>query len=114
MSLDGPALVGFGPEAGRSDDSGRATCLELLGNPTARTILTHLGRGPLTARELADRTTVALSTTYRYLEVLAVTGLVEESVRLDPAGRHASQYARNVGDFVVPLTDDFTVSVSLS
>lgn len=113
MSYEAPSQARSRDEPARSSQAPSSSLLELLGNSTARTLLTPLGHGPLTARELADRGNVALSTTYRYLEDLQASGLIQESVRLDSVGRHAAQYTRLAGDFVVPVTDDFTVNVRL-
>lgn len=81
-----------------------------LANEGCRAILRALGEETLTARELGERVDVPLSTVYRHLDLLTDTGLLEESVRINPHGRNENQYSRAFGDLTVALGGDFAVS----
>ncbi|MFB6106279.1 MAG: helix-turn-helix domain-containing protein [Halobacteriaceae archaeon] len=95
----------------RAPDIDPATLIDLLDNESTRRILSALGTDPLTARELASRTDLPLSTLYRRLGELKTTCLVEESLRLNPGGQHAAQYARGPCDVVITIDDGVTVRV---
>ena len=95
----------------RSRDVDAVTCLGLLTNERSQEILAAIGDDRLTAGELADRTTVPVSTLYRHLAALVDAELLDESVRLQPDGRHTAQYARAVREIVVSVADDITVRI---
>ena len=82
-----------------------------LANEGCRAILRALGEETLTAQEIGERVDVPLSTVYRHLDLLTETGLLEESVRINPHGRNQNQYRRAFGDLSVSLGGDFAVSV---
>lgn len=96
----------------RPTDLPPTRCLDLLGNDTTQRVLTALGEEPLTASELADRTNLPASTLYRQLSELKETCFVEESVRVQPGGHHAAQYARAAREIVISVADDIAVSVT--
>ncbi|KPL53412.1 ArsR family transcriptional regulator [Prosthecomicrobium hirschii] len=50
-----------------------------LADPTRRTILTRLARGPAPVKELADPTGLRLPTVMRHLSVLEAAGLIATS-----------------------------------
>lgn len=85
--------------------------IELLSDERVREILAALGDDPLTTSELADRTTLPISTLYRRLAALSDTHLVEESVRLHPNGKHSTQYARSPCNISVSVSEEITVSI---
>ncbi len=96
---------------GRTPDVDPVACLGLLTNERSQEILGTLGDERLTAGEIADRTTVPVSTLYRHLTALADAELLDESVRLRPDGRHTAQYARAARDIVLSIGDDITVRI---
>jgi len=57
----------------------------------------------LTASELSETCGLPLSTTYRKLDLLTATGLLDEHTRVRQSGKHASEYTRSVDDVVVSL-----------
>ena len=75
---------------------------EVLGDPDCRAILAAL-ESPLTAREVATRCDLPLSTAYRKLEVLTSTPLVEQSHRVRERGKHPRQYERCARSVLVDL-----------
>ena len=62
--------------------------LATLADPTRRSLVEHLRRGPLTVSELAARTPVTQSAVSQHLQVLKAAHLVEE--RRDGARRYYS------------------------
>ncbi|WP_439027253.1 helix-turn-helix domain-containing protein [Haloarchaeobius sp. DT45] len=76
-----------------------------------RRLLTRLGTSPQTATELADACDLPKSTTYRKLDQLRQAGVLEESVRLQTAGKPASQYELTPAEFRVRVTTDGSVVV---
>lgn len=95
----------------RTTDVDPTTYLGLLTSDRARQILGALDDEPLTTAELADRTSIPLSTLYRQLSTMADALLLEESIRLQPGGHPTTQYARTTCEIVVSIADDITVSI---
>lgn len=66
-------------------------------SPTLR-ILLALGDGPLTTRELVERSGIGITAIYKYLSILRATGLVRMSRRgvyeLTGAGRESLERRR--------------------
>jgi DNA-binding transcriptional ArsR family regulator len=79
--------------------------LGALEDAGCRAILEATTGEALSASEVADRCGLALSTTYRKLELLAEAGLVEEGTRIRPTGKHPSEYVRAVAAVTVALDD---------
>lgn len=91
------------------DDSDRLDdVLQVLGDERSRTILRELARndGPLAAQQLAEQLEIPQSTTYRKLDDLTETPLVEERVGLDEGGHHRARYSVTVDGVVVSLDGD--------
>ena len=85
--------------------------LDVLDNPRCRAVLGCLDHRPLTADELTACTELPKSTLYRYLNRLVDAGMIEESVRMDAAGRHPSEYTRVVSAVTISLdADGFSVA----
>lgn len=66
--------------------------LDALEDPDCRRIVRQLDE-PRTARELSEECDMALSTTYRKLELLSDASLVDERTKIRPGGHHTTQYA---------------------
>jgi DNA-binding transcriptional ArsR family regulator len=66
--------------------------LDALEDPDCRRIVRQLN-GPRTARELSEACDMALSTTYRKLELLSSASLLDERTKIRPGGHHTTQYA---------------------
>lgn len=89
------------------------TVLGALQDEDCRTIIEHLTE-PMTANEIAERTDVPLSTTYRKLDSLTESGLVAEGVELRSDGAHASQYMVAFDGVSITLTDEMDLAVEVS
>jgi DNA-binding transcriptional ArsR family regulator len=77
--------------------------LDALGDPDCRDILDVTTGEALSANEVSEDLDLPLSTTYRKLELLTDTGLLEERTRIRRSGKHASEYARSVESVLVSL-----------
>ena len=98
----------------RSDTIDCETVLTVLDDPDCRALLEATTDDALTAGELIERCDVPRSTTYRKLEQLTEAGLLEERVRLNPNGKHASEYQRTFDDITISLGESDEMSVGLS
>lgn len=65
--------------------------LDALDDPDCRRIV-HALEAPRTARELSEGCDMALSTTYRKLDLLSSASLVDERTKVRPGGHHTTQY----------------------
>lgn len=86
--------------------------LEALADEAVRAILAAL-ETPKTARELTEETGLPSSTVYRKLDRLVDIGFLEESTRVSPDGKHASEYERGFEDFVLRVSEDGSLEVTL-
>lgn len=89
-----------------------ADLFEVLQNARCRRLLGTIGDQPLTVNEIAAKVDIPVSTLYRQLGELVDVGLVEKSIRLDPSGQHATQYATCVSDISISVRDGFAVTVA--
>ena len=82
--------------------------LRVLGDDRSRSILRELADadGPLAAQEIAERLEIPQSTTYRKLDRLSDSELVDERVGLDGGGHHRAHYTVAVDGIVVSLDGD--------
>jgi DNA-binding transcriptional ArsR family regulator len=85
------------------DDDAVEALLTALDDAYCRTILDATSERALSAKEVSDACDLPLSTTYRKLEQLTDTGLLDERTRIRRTGKHASEYRRVVEDVVVSL-----------
>lgn len=86
----------------------RARVLTLLFDATNREILRLLSEEALTAREVAERTDIPLSTVHRKLDRLRDTPLVETSIRIKSKGRPPRQYHSTFDSIRISLPDGET------
>lgn len=82
--------------------------LDILSDANSRRILDEISAGALTANEISDACNTPLSTTYRKIDELTHTGLVEQQIRHRRSGKHASEYVRAVDDIVISLSNGET------
>ncbi|SDR44561.1 winged helix-turn-helix domain-containing protein [Natronobacterium texcoconense] len=68
---------------------------------------------PLTVDELADRTGLPLSTTYRKLDRLTEANLVTETVGVRQGSHHKSRYIADFDDISIALDDDRSFDVDV-
>lgn len=99
--------------SGASDsDEDRDLLLSALGDPDCRAILRELD-GPKTAKEIMATCDISQTTTYRKLERLSETALVDERSELRDDGHHATRYVRAVDGVYVDVDGDpFDVRLS--
>lgn len=88
------------------------TVLDALGDDTIRTLLESLDE-PMSADELSEASGVPLSTTYRKLDQLEDSSLVEESVHVSPGGQHKTRYVRNFESVAVELDEENNLAMSI-
>lgn len=96
-----------------SDAASGQDVLVALSDPDCQCMLSRMTDGAMTASELAGTCEIPQSTLYRKLELLTDTGLVEERVRIDRNGKHASEYVASVEDVVVTFDSDCQVEVDV-
>lgn len=99
---------------GESTDIDSQTIFTALEDPDCRTLLEAASDEAMTAQELTAQCDIPRSTTYRKVELLTESGLLEEQVRLRPDGKHASEYRRAFEEFVVTLSDSNALEVDVS
>lgn len=105
------------PKAGwlADDDPVDPQCvLAALEDEACQTILEATSDDALTATELSEQCAIPMSTAYRKVETLADAGLVDEQVRINTSGKHATEYVRCFDDVVVSLADDGGVEIELT
>lgn len=90
------------------------TVLVTLDDPACRTLLEAMATEALTASELIERCDVPRSTAYRKLGQLTEAGLVEEHIRVDPNGKHASEYRRTFDNLTISVNDSNEMSIGFS
>ena len=89
--------------------------LDALSDRACRQILTTLqgSTTPMTAQELSTACDVPLSTTYRKLERLTETRLVEETLQVRSTGTHTHQYRTDVESVTVSLGEETGLEVAI-
>lgn len=86
--------------------------LENLADEDARALIRSMDR-PRNAGELAERSDVPVSTTYRKLERLESATLIDERIDIRDDGRHTSQYRPYFEQVVITLTEDRELDIEL-
>lgn len=80
--------------------------LAALDDADCRAILDATSGEALSASELSEACDLPLSTTYRKIDMLADTGLLEERTRIRQSGKHANEYSRLVEEVLVSVGTD--------
>ena len=106
-----PATTGSSRRTGRNTDDRSDRLLSALADSDCRSILGATADDALSAKEVAERCDVPLSTTYRKLERLTAADLLEERLRIRRSGKHTSEYVCPVDDVHVPLTGDKDIAL---
>ncbi|SEO58946.1 Helix-turn-helix domain-containing protein [Halogranum amylolyticum] len=88
------------------DDETVQAMLDALDDADCRCILAATDGEALSASELSERCDLALSTTYRKLDLLTELDLLSERLRVRRSGKHASEYRRAVDDVTVSVAPD--------
>lgn len=80
----------------------------------SRRILSATSEEALSAKELAETCDLALSTTYRKLELLTDAGLLEEGLRLRKSGNHTAEYAARLDEYVLSVSPGEGVALRIN
>lgn len=88
--------------------------LNALEDADSRAILAATSNETLSANEVSQTCELPLSTTYRKLELLTETGLLEERTRIRRSGKHASEYSRLINDVIISLSSDGEMELQVS
>lgn len=80
--------------------------LAALEDEDCRALLQAAAGEALSASELSEACDLPLSTTYRKVDTLTETGLLEERLRISSSGKHTSEYALRVEGVHVSLAGD--------
>ena len=95
------------------DDIDPQNVLSALDDDGCRAILEATSDEALTATELADQCDIPTSTAYRKVEKLTDADLVDEQVRINTSGKHATEYHRSFDDIVVSVSETDGIEVNL-
>ncbi|MDH5018746.1 winged helix-turn-helix domain-containing protein [Halobacterium rubrum] len=86
--------------------------LDALDDEGCRDIIEALDE-PLTAKEIAEKSGVPMSTTYRKLDLLTDAALLEERAVLQQDGHHTTEYEVAFEEVVIQLDEDRTLGVGI-
>ena len=100
-------------ESDRIDATQMSDLFGALEDEDCRALLQAAAGDARSASELSEECDLPLSTTYRKVDKLADVGLLAERLRLCSSGKHTSEYALNIADMHISLTED-GIGVQLS
>ncbi len=95
------------------DDPELESVLAALHDEDCRKIVTVLSE-PMTADQIAKATDIPLSTTYRKLDKLTESSLLEEGVEIRSDGQHASRYVVSFDEVAIGLSENNEFDVDIS
>ena len=75
-----------------------------LADSACRSIIEKVDE-PLTAKEVSEKCSLALSTTYRKLDRLTNASLLETQIEIHPDGRHLAQYQLAFTEITIHFDD---------
>ncbi len=101
MSATNPTTKRGWPTTDDVADAGAV--LGALDDDACRAILEATSEESLTATELSDQCEIPMSTAYRKVEKLTEADLVEERVRINTSGKHATEYRKSFDDVLVSV-----------
>ena len=87
--------------------------LDALDDADARTIIRTIEE-PATANEVSEQCGIPLSTTYRKLDLLTQTGLLEEGTEIRSDGHHTTTYTVAFEEVRIALTDSREFAVEIA
>ncbi|MBZ6494386.1 winged helix-turn-helix domain-containing protein [Natrinema longum] len=88
--------------------------LAALDDDACRAILEATSGESLTATELSEQCEIPMSTAYRKVEKLTEADLVEEKVRINTSGKHATEYRKNFDDVLVSIADGGGIEIEMT
>lgn len=95
-----------------SDDSDLGSVLAALTDDDCREILEAL-TSPKSAQEISDECGIPLSTTYRKVNMLAESGLVDERIDIRRGSKHTKRYEPNFDRVNIALAEDRSLKISI-
>jgi predicted transcriptional regulator len=87
--------------------------LDALDDADARTIIRTI-EDPATANEISERCEIPLSTTYRKLDLLTESGLLEEGTEIRSDGHHTTTYTVAFEEVRIALTESREFAVEIA
>lgn len=84
-----------------------------LADPACRSIIEKVDE-PLTAKEISEECSLALSTTYRKLDRLTDASLLETQIEIHPDGRHLTQYQLAFTEITIRFDDAQNLTVTIA
>lgn len=114
-----PPITGAGvrPSSEDSELTADADIEALLGtlkDQDCRAIIESTSTQALSASELSEECDLPLSTTYRKLDQLTETGVLEERVRLCSSGQHTSAYILQINNIELSVDPSEGITLSIS
>ena len=88
--------------------------LAALEDDACRVILEATSEESLTATELSEQCEIPMSTAYRKVEMLTEADLVEERVRINTSGKHATEYRKCFDDVVVSVGEGGEIEIEIT
>ncbi len=88
-----------------TDEPELQVVLETLEDRACRTMISSMEE-PVTANELSERCEIPLSTTYRKLDSMTDSTLIEELTEIRSDGRHTTRYRIGFEEVSLALDDD--------
>lgn len=88
--------------------------LAALEDDACRAILEATSEESLTATELSEQCEIPMSTAYRKVEMLTEADLVEERVRINTSGKHATEYRKCFDDVVVSVGEGGEIEIEMT
>ncbi|QCS43580.1 helix-turn-helix domain-containing protein [Natrinema versiforme] len=80
--------------------------LAALDDGACRAILEATAEESLTATEVSKECDIPMSTAYRKVEMLTEAELVDEQVRINTSGKHATEYRKSFDDVLVSVAGE--------
>ncbi|MXV63563.1 helix-turn-helix domain-containing protein [Natronorubrum sp. JWXQ-INN-674] len=96
------------------DPADPQTVLGALDDDACRAILEATTEESLTATELSEQCDIPMSTAYRKVEKLTEADLVEERVRINTSGKHATEYRKCFDDVRVSVCCDSGIEIEMT
>ncbi|WP_226005490.1 winged helix-turn-helix domain-containing protein [Natrinema salinisoli] len=95
------------------DQTDPQAVLTALDDDACRAILEATTEESLTATEVSEQCDIPMSTAYRKVELLTEADLVEEQVRINTSGKHATEYRKCFDDVLVSI-DDGNIEIEMT
>ncbi|AGB17474.1 transcriptional regulator [Halovivax ruber XH-70] len=114
QSMQAPTQTPKTPYSTTTPDYDVAAVVSAFDDPACRQILEATSDEARSAKEIAETTDLALSTTYRKLDELEETGLLEDGLRLRRSGNHTAEYTACLDEFVLSVSPEDGVQLRIA